>query len=221
MRACVPLLAATLLGGPPTPDGGPVPPPRDAAAAASALVEFALEAFEPETRVEDAYKWLFQATRGGEHAVADDTGPRRWLDAEWLTLGPPLPGEPLVVPLRPDGALVRLNLRPYRVRGGSKDALLAAFVASARGFRSDPASFLAAWEELRRRLARSPRGHLTLEAWERLDAEARRAGYPAVHHHEAYAASLRPSYRVLTADAAKLIGVELPAPAGSPRVSRP
>lgn len=219
MLPCVPLLAATLLGSAPTPAAGPVPTPRDGRAAAAALVDFALDAFalEPETRVEDAYKWLFQATRGGEHAVADDTGPRRWLDAEWATLGEPLPVEPLVVPLRPDGAVVRLNLRPYRARGGSKDALLAAFVSSARAFSVDASAFVAAWAELRWRLAAAPRGRLTLPEWDRLHADAARAGFGAIHHHEEYAARYRPAYRVLTGEGARGLVAALPHADGAGR----
>ena len=31
---------------------------------------------QPETRIEDAYKWLFHATLGGDHAVRDPRVPR-------------------------------------------------------------------------------------------------------------------------------------------------
>lgn len=191
-------------------------PPADLSP--SALADFALEALarEPEARVEDAYKWLFQATRGGEHAVSDETGPRRWLASEWKTLGPSAPGEPLVVPLRPDGAVVRLNLRPYRARGGGQEALLSAFLASARRFEADPAAFRAAWRELGERLRKGPRGRLDRDGWERLDAEASGAGYPALHHHPAYAAAARPAYRVLTGAEAQALVERLPSPPPAP-----
>jgi len=37
----------------------------------SALIDFALPKWKADknVRIEDAYKWTFQATRGGEHAV--------------------------------------------------------------------------------------------------------------------------------------------------------
>ena len=155
--------------------------------------------------VEDAYKWLFHAARGGEHAVTDASGPQAWLDREWETLGKPRPGERLIDPLRPDGAIVRLNLRPYRAAGGGKDALLAAFVASAREFRADPAAFAAAWRALGAALP----PYLARAEWERLDREASGGGYPAVHHSPAYQRARRPAYRVLTGARADRLREEL------------
>src|SRR5262245_56083851 len=88
-------------------------------------IDFAFAGWQPTPKmeIEDAYKWLFHATLGGEHAVTDDEGPRQWLDREWATLGPPLAGEKEVVPLTVDGKLIRLNLRPYKARGGDKEML--------------------------------------------------------------------------------------------------
>ena len=63
-----------------------------AALSVHALLPFALDAFasDPETRIEDAYKWLYQATCGGEHAVPDEEAARAWLRAEFPRL-PPTP----------------------------------------------------------------------------------------------------------------------------------
>jgi hypothetical protein len=185
-------------------------PPRDPGS--EALVTFALESLarEPRAEVRDAYKWLFQATRGGEHAVKDPAGPRAWLDREWESLGPPLPGEPAVVALRPDGAVVRLNLRPYRAAGGTKERLLGAFVKSANAFSESPKAFESAWDELGRRLEASPAGLLTAEAWRALDSEMRAKNWPAVHHSEGYGKEYRPAYRVLTKGEAAGVVVAIP-----------
>src|SRR5512135_1577005 len=90
-----------------------------AALSARVLLPFAVNSFaaDPEVRIEDAYKWLYQAANGGEHAIPDEESARRWLEREWRSLGPTPPGEPLEVPIRPDGELVRVNLRPLRDRG--------------------------------------------------------------------------------------------------------
>ncbi len=183
----------------------PAPAAPVAAPSARALARMAVEAVasDPSARVEDLYKWLFQAARGGEHAVPSEEGARRWLDGEWASLGAPRPGEPLVVPLRPDGAVVRLNLRPWKAAGGGKDALLAAFLSSARAFRADDRLFRMAWEEAGSLLASRRHGALTDAAWLRLDAEARRAGYRAGHHSESYGAARHPAYRVLTGQEAR------------------
>jgi hypothetical protein len=154
---------------------------------------------DPELRIADAYKWLFHAARGGEHAVDNQTAVRLWLDREWETLGPPFPEEPLWTPLTADGRIGRLNLRPYKAQGGSRDALLAPFFAGAESFDADPARFRAAWRALGRALQAQPAGFLTYSEWQRLDAEMRMRGYPACHHSPEYEQARQPAYRVLPA----------------------
>ena len=158
---------------------------------------------DPELRIEDAYKWLFHATRGGEHAVANEVLARRWLENEWATLGPPQPDEPAWVPLTLDGRIGRLNLRPYRAQGGAPDALLAAFLADAKSFDASPARLRAAWRALGRDLKKQPVGHLTWAEWQRLDREMRARDYPANHHSPEYERARQPAYRVLTGAAAR------------------
>jgi hypothetical protein len=157
---------------------------------------------EPEWRIADAAKWLFHATRGGEHAVQSEFAARKWLEQEWATLGPPQPHEPLWTPLMPDGRIGRLNLRPYKAAGGSSAALLAAFLASAESFAGSPARFRAAWRAFGRALKTEPAGFLTYPEWQRLDRDLRAQNYPAIHHSPEYEAARHPAYRVLTATAA-------------------
>ncbi|MBK9089367.1 MAG: hypothetical protein IPL90_10110 [Holophagales bacterium] len=175
---------------------GPAPGPLSAeslaAFARSALAE------EPSAGIEDAYKWLFQAARGGEHAAPSEEAARTWLEAEWESLGPPLPGEPLVVPLRPDGAVVRLNLRPFKAAGGDPNVALGAFLSSARSFEPDPGLFVAAWRAFGRSLAGLELARMGIRAFEELDRSSERAGWPARHHSPGYAEARKPAYRVLT-----------------------
>src|SRR5207237_10655081 len=99
-----------------------------------ALVRFALAQWQtdPQVRIEDAYKWIYQSTRGGEHAMPDEQLARAWLDEEWQTLGDAEPDELLWQPLCAGGEIGRLNLLPFRARGGRKEDLLAAFVRSSQ-----------------------------------------------------------------------------------------
>ena len=85
---------------------------------------------DPAVEMRDAYKWIFQAAMGGEHAAPSRDAADRWLRQEWQTLGPTAPDEPLLEPLG-DSGIVRLHLRPFRDAGGVPDALLDAFLASA------------------------------------------------------------------------------------------
>lgn len=105
--------------------------------------------------MEDAYKWLFHATLGGEHAITSAEGPRRWMEREWKTLTAPHPGEKTIQSLRLDGKIVRINLRPYRAKGDSPEPLLMAFIAGAKAFKADKSEFRVVWQEGGRALSQS------------------------------------------------------------------
>lgn len=177
----------------------------------NALVDFAFNRWksEPQIEIEDAYKWIFHATRGGEHAVPNEDMARRWLEREWQTLGAPEANESVWEPLRADGAIGRLHLRPYRARGGKPDDLLKAFVESSRSFNEDEANFRQAWRDLGERLKSKAHGKLTWQEWKRLDEKMRAADFPAIHHSQAYEQARRPAYRVLTGERARTLMANL------------
>lgn len=166
----------------------------------SALIDFALPKWKADknVRIEDAYKWTYQATRGGEHAVPDTESARKWLDGEWASLSAPKSGEPVWEPLCNGGDIGRLNLRPFRNNGGKSGDLLEAFLTSSREYRVDGANFIAAWNELGTRLNKKPVGHLDRKSWAKLDAEMKAKAYPAIHHSATYEKSVAPAYRILT-----------------------
>jgi len=166
----------------------------------AALIDFALPKWKADKNVhiEDAYKWTYQATRGGEHAVPDRESARKWMTGEWESLSEKKEAEPVWEPLCPGEDIGRLNLRPFKMRGGKADDLLNAFLASSREYRSDGENFIATWNELGKRLKRSSAGSLTHAAWLSLDAEMKAKNYPAVHHSKPYNDAVQPAYRILT-----------------------
>ncbi len=161
---------------------------------------FAQWQVKPEMRIEDAYKWLFHATLGGEHAVHDENGPRAWLDREWPTVGAPMKGDTEIEPLTPDGKLVRINLRPFKQRGGDKEMLLWAFVLSAERFKSDKRDFVREWDALGSRLRTNRWKKLTAQEWSRLDRAMRKENFPAIDHSPEYERLYKPAYRVVLRD---------------------
>ncbi len=170
-----------------------------AMSADASVLDFAYRAWKstPEMRIEDAYKWIFHATLGGEHALRDAHGPRLRLEAEWGSLADPLPAEEEIVALRADGEVVRVNLRPYRKRGGDREMLFALFMASAQRFRPDRRSFERCWSALGARLELRRHGKIDFVSWKGLDARLRQRGFPAIHHSVAYERAYRPAYRVI------------------------
>lgn len=175
------------------------------ACAPAALLDFAIPKWKADknTRIEDAYKYLYQATRGGEHAVPSKDSAKQWLDSEWQNLGPAVTSEPTWEPLCPDGSIGRLHLRPFREAGGKADDVLRAFLASASEYKTDPSAFTDAWFVLGDRLKTAGFGRLTHKQWQRLNRSMKKKKYPAVHHSDAYYQANRPAYRILTADAAQ------------------
>ncbi|MCA1589437.1 MAG: hypothetical protein LC734_03410, partial [Acidobacteria bacterium] len=174
----------------------------------SALPDFAIPKWRADkgVRIEDAYKHIYQATRGGEHAAPDRQSANAWLANEWKGLAAPAIDEPMWEPLCPDGRIGRLNLRPFKAREGKADELLEAFLVSAGEYRPDGAAFTNAWAGLGKRLKRKKIGKLDHKGWARLDAEMKKKNYPAIHHSSEYNKAHRPAYRILTAErAGKLI----------------
>lgn len=176
--------------------------------ASTGTLDFALQRWQadPSVRVQDAYKWLFQATMGGEHAVESADEALSWLADEWATLGPPGAGELEWEPLAPDGAIGRVNLRPYRARGGNRLRLAGAFYKSAAAFHEDRGAFLSLWQELGRRLKDHAVGGMTWSEWQALDRAASAQSYGAVHHSASYEQARHPAYRVITKAEAAAIG---------------
>ena len=166
----------------------------------TALLDFAIPKWKTDeaVRIEDTYKWLYQATRGGEHAAPDREGAKQWLDGEWSSLAAKQKGEKLWEPLCPGGEIGRVNLRAFKDARGKEDDVLDAFLLSAAEYRGTADEFIAAWNELGKRLKKRPVGEIKLAEWTRLDAEMRAKNYPAVHHSENYNTIRSPAYRIIT-----------------------
>lgn len=151
-------------------------------------------------RIEDAYKWLYHATLGADHAVDVYEGARAWMRREWAGLGPAEKNEPLMVALDSRRRWLRINLRPYRASGGDPDFLSALFFSSAQGPRVSIGRFREEWERLGEYLRRRPIGRIDRAAWERLDRRTAPKGYPPIHHSRAYSEARSPAYRVIRGD---------------------
>jgi hypothetical protein len=159
--------------------------------------------------VEDLYKLLHQAWRGPGHAIPSPEAAAAYLASEWETLGPPREDERILEILAAEAPYVRIHLRPYRAAGGTQQMLLRAFLGSDRSREpsratADSAAFVQAWKEAGRLIGNGTI-RLPLQAYISLDAEAAAAGYPAVHHSEAYEKQRQPAYRVVSRDEARAL----------------
>jgi len=146
----------------------------------------------------DVYKLLYQGVLGPEHLIASPEAFAAQLRAEYDAQSPG-EAEPLWEPVRPDGALGRVNLRPFRAGGGDVERLIAACLETAGRAWGRPAELqgaCAAFVELcrARRWAMFPLDSV-LALSERLAAE----GYPPIHHSTTYRQAYRPAYRLAAA----------------------
>ena len=148
----------------------------------------------PLLELADVYKLLHQAALGPGHAI-DLLSARERLQQEIAVAGD-CTDEPMPDPISPDGKLVRVHLRAYVNAGHDLDALSDAFARTAREY---PPSL----ERLERfcgclgDLASAGGIPFTREDAVGYVAKMAMAGYPAVHHSDAYRSPYRPAYRVV------------------------
>jgi hypothetical protein len=163
----------------------------------SAIARILLRQFarHPIMEPQDVYKLVFQAVMGSRHAGLDSAMAAAWLAREVAALGPG-PAEPMLDTISTDGRMVRVNLRPYLAAGGSPDALLDAFLRTAREYEGSPARLRRELAEVERLAGEGvvPLSRAVLHAY---FARMRAQGFPAVEHSNAYEEAYHPAYRVV------------------------
>lgn len=147
----------------------------------------------PSMAPQDMAKLCYQAARGGEHLLADPERARVYLLRE-LEQTPPNGEAPLVEPISP--AIFRVNLAPWKARGLSADRLFDLFAATVTAGGDGEDQLEAYLTEVGEWLAEADTS-ITLCEWLSFLERYRDAGYPAIHHSEAYRAAERPAYRIV------------------------
>jgi hypothetical protein len=163
----------------------------------TALIQAHVERY-PELDETDVYKLLHQAVFGPGHAVKNLKAAREWLERESEILKP-RSGEPLVENVHPQGAVVRLHLRPYLAVRGSLSRLLDAFIQSSKAVVGNPATMAEWWRVFERTVDEG--GALA----NRFDARniallgrtRERENWPAMQHSPRFDRTYHPAYRVL------------------------
>ncbi len=160
----------------------------------------------PEAGIADVYKLLHQGVYGPGHAITSRKTAREWLEHERSVV---LPDRllPLVESVHPEGAVVRVHLRPYLAYRESVVPLLDAFVRSGRRIEGDPALLAAWWGVFESRVASGTRWAERFARREvQLFGQARAAeDWPAMHHSPDFINAYHPAYRVLVRDEAEAL----------------
>ncbi len=149
----------------------------------------------PDMEIQDLYKFCYQAAMGNEHIMTDTAAARQYLLSEMESVKPDR-REPLIEALTNDSAVVRVNLRPYKARNGSVDALLTAMARTATTFRKSTDVLRTFWAEVMS-LAGERQIHFVPSKLEEYFAAQEQAAFPAVDHSEHYLTKYTPAYRVI------------------------
>lgn len=149
----------------------------------------------PAMQARDLYKLVYHGAMGNEHLMTDTIGIFRYLQQE-LESVEASDDEPLVEPVRPDSQLVRLNLRPFKARGGDPKRLFAAMLSTSTQFRKSEDDFGKWWSDVEK-LAAEKRVPVGLRELRELFTSMHEKHFPAVHHSEEYRDRYRPAYRVI------------------------
>jgi hypothetical protein len=143
----------------------------------------------------DVYKLLYQGVFGVGHIL--QAGAEGYLQREASELDLlEHPGETLTEPVSVDGAVIRVNLRPYVRRRLPIQKLYEAMLASQ--VKGDPEAFLALWDEY---VASVRNGEVRMNSAEveEFNRGVDRVNIKAMHHSPAYRDAYHPAYRVILA----------------------
>ena len=167
----------------------------------SALINTHVQRYT-EIDVLDIYKLLHQAIFGPGHALAtrkSEQGAREWIERECEILTPHA-GDPLVEQIHPDGAIVRVHLRPYLTARGKLEKLADGLIESSRIVVGNEPTMSAWWAIFEAMIGESG-GSLGQRFDARLvalEGHTRASEHwSASHHSPRFEYAYRPAYRVL------------------------
>lgn len=157
----------------------------------------------PDLEVVDVYKMLFQSVFGIKHILHDKA--KRHLEEELSTLEMNKSSdESLIENISVDNVMVRVNLRPFKMRGLSSDKLFSAMVTSAKETKGTQKAFLKLWNRFKS-LVEAGRLSFDRSSLEDFDKRVKKENYPLYHHSERYRRSYNPAYRVVKREVFKRI----------------
>jgi hypothetical protein len=152
----------------------------------------------PAMQPRDIYKLLYQGIRGPEHIISSPQAFREYLNTEWQALNPG-GDNPLTESIRPDGTLLRLNLRPFKAAGGSLEALTAACLETAHRPWGTRNELQQAWEAFIDSCRAGSWPNWTFQEVETFTSLLREKEFPPVHHSDRYRELYHPAYRLVAA----------------------
>jgi hypothetical protein len=150
----------------------------------------------PVMEVKDVYLLLFQGTMGPKRMIYDDSRFEDQLREEFSQVSTD-ETIPLWENLRPDGEIVRLNLAPYKARGGDAGTLSTLCLWTLSSFKGSLDDLKESWDTFKRLCRDGRLRKFDLEKLVKLDEWAVRHNYLPAQHSEAYITAYHPAYRLI------------------------
>ena len=148
----------------------------------------------PQMQTQDLYKLVYQAAMGNIHLGIDPAVLKNYLVNEMDKVNAS-DNEPLVEEISPEG-MIRVNLRPYKVKSGTSEKLFEAMRETANTFTPNKNKIIQYWEVIEKMTEDNsiPFNKSELESFLK---EMQASNYPAVHHSDQYLELYHPAYRVI------------------------
>jgi len=153
----------------------------------------------PALRPRDAYKLLYQGVLGSEHLIDSAESFAHWL-VEELGIVAAGRSDPLWEAIRPDGALGRLNLRPFKEVRGDPVALVAACLETGKRPWGRREELVVAWGQVVEANRRAAWAGWDFDELLEVTQLVQANNYPPLHHSQAYTQAYSPAYRLVAAD---------------------
>lgn len=154
----------------------------------------------PQMQIRDLYKLVYQAAMGNIHLGVDPAILKNYLISEMDKVDrrsrrEASDNEPMVEEISAEG-MIRVNLRPYKEKGGDSEKLFEAMMETANNFKPDKNKILQYWEIIEK-MAKENSIPFKKNDLESFLKEMQASDYPAVHHSDQYSESYHPAYRVI------------------------
>jgi len=149
----------------------------------------------PLIEIQDLYKLSYQAAMGHVHLGVDSTMLHNYLISELENIDTSYM-EALTEEISPDGFVVRLNLRPFKVSNGDHNKLFKAIFNSSKVFQPSKDNLERYWKFIEE-MASEGLLPYKLENLKSFMNKMRSQNYPTVHHSDSYRNHYKPAYRVL------------------------
>jgi hypothetical protein len=161
----------------------------------------------PLMELRDIYKLLYQGVMGAEHLMPSREEYTRYLETEYEPLQPD-PTQRVLEPVRYDGALYRLNLRPYKARQPGLEQLIPYLLETAHIITGSRAELLAVWSEFTQLCLQGQIQQFDAAFIQPFSQWLEQVDYPALHHSETYSQQYQPAYRLIAVQLIHNLGLE-------------